>query len=96
MATINGNSRFAGTSVRQITPDLAEEMGLPYDAKGVMVTEVEPGSPADQMGLAVDDIILSLNDVPMDTAQGLQGYGLQSRAAPGSIVLQRDGRRSRA
>ncbi|MGV8955854.1 MAG: Do family serine endopeptidase [Cypionkella sp.] len=33
MATVNGDSRFSGTTVRQLTPDLAEAKGLPYDAK---------------------------------------------------------------
>jgi Do/DeqQ family serine protease len=90
IAAITGNSRFAGTSAVQITPALAEAKGLPYDAKGVMVTAIEPGSPAEQMGLAVDDIILSLNDVPMDTARAFQDTA-SNRVRTWRIILQRDG-----
>jgi len=91
LATITADSRFAGTSVRQITPDLAEDKGLPYDAQGVMVTAVEPGSPADQMGLTVDDIILSLNGVPMDTAKTFEDTA-STRVRTWQIILQRNGR----
>jgi Do/DeqQ family serine protease len=95
VAAISGNSRFAGTSVRQIDAALAESKGLPYDAKGVIVTAVEPGSPADQMGLKVDDVILSLNDTPMDTARVFADTA-SNRARTWQIILQRDGRVTRS
>ena len=95
LAAISGNSRFAGTSVRQIDNALAETKGLPYDTKGVIVTGVEPGSPAAQMGLKVDDVILSLNDVAMDTAQAFAKTASQ-RTRTWQIVLQRDGQVTRS
>ncbi|QQR37814.1 Do family serine endopeptidase [Devosia oryziradicis] len=95
VASISGNSRFAGTSVRQIDAALAEAKGLPYDAKGVIVTAVEPGSPADQMGLRVDDVILSLNDKPMDTARAFADTA-SNRVRTWQIILQRDGRVTRS
>ncbi|HEV7345405.1 MAG TPA: Do family serine endopeptidase [Devosia sp.] len=91
LATVSGNSRFAGTSVRQLDPALAEAEGLPYDARGVLVTSVEPGSPADQMGLRVDDIILALNDVPTETARAFADIA-DRRVRTWQIILQRDGR----
>lgn len=95
VATITGSSRFTGTSVRQIDAALAEMKGLPYDAKGVIVTAVAPGSPADQMGLKADDVILSLNDVPMDTAAAFSQTASQ-RARTWQIILQRDGKVTRS
>ncbi len=95
VASISGNSRFAGTSVRQIDAALAEAKGLPYDAKGVIVTAVEPGSPADQMGLRVDDVVLSLNDKPMDTARAFADTA-SNRVRTWQIILQRDGRVTRS
>ena len=90
-AAITGNSRFAGTSVRQLDTALAEAKGLAYDAHGVIVTAIEPNSPADQMGLRVDDVILSLNDAPMDTAKVFQDTA-SNRTRTWQIILQRDGR----
>ena len=95
LASITGNSRFAGTSVRQLDAALAEAKGLPYDATGVIVTAIAPGSPAEQMGLRVDDVILALNDIPMDTAKAFADTADQ-RVRTWQIILQRDGRVSRS
>ncbi|MFD2649508.1 Do family serine endopeptidase [Devosia albogilva] len=94
-ATIAGNTRFAGTTVRQLDPALAEAQDLPYDATGVLVTAIEPGSPADQMGLRVGDVILSLNDVATDTAQTFAATA-SHRVRTWQIILQRDGRVTRS
>ncbi|MDP2780862.1 PDZ domain-containing protein, partial [Devosia sp.] len=95
IAQISGQSRFAGASVRQLDPALAELKGLPYDAKGVMVTAIADGSPAEAMGLRVDDIILALNDMPMETARAFAEIASQ-RVRTWQIILQRDGRVTRS
>ncbi|WDR05945.1 Do family serine endopeptidase [Devosia rhodophyticola] len=91
VASVSGDSRFAGTSVAAITPALAEEKGLPYDASGVIVTAIKSGSPAEQMGLAVDDIIISLNDQKFIDANAFLKLASQ-RTRTWQIVLQRGGR----
>ncbi|WP_244488982.1 Do family serine endopeptidase [Devosia sp. Root635] len=95
LATITGKSRFAGASVRQLDAALAEAKDLPYDARGVIVTAIEPGSPAEGMGLRVDDIILALNDIPMDTAGAFAETASKS-VRTWQIILQRDGRVTRS
>jgi Do/DeqQ family serine protease len=95
VATIVGNSRFAGTTVRELDAALAEAQDLPYDARGVLVTAVEPGSAADQMGLLVGDIILTLNDVATETAAGFADLA-SNRVRTWAIIFQRDGRVSRS
>lgn len=94
VATIDANSRFSGITVRQLDPALAEAKGLVYDAQGIMVTEVVRGSPADAMGLQVDDIILELNEVQMTDAASFAQMASQ-RTRTWQIILQRDGRVSR-
>jgi len=95
VAEITGNSRFAGASVRQIDAALAEAKGLPYDARGVIVTAIASGSPAEQMGLRVDDVILALNDIPMDTASAF-AQTANKRVRTWQIILQRNGRVTRS
>ena len=82
-------------SVRQLDPALAEQQGLPYDAKGVLVTAVQPGSPAEAMGLQVDDVILALNDTDILDA-GIFEQIASQRVRTWQIILQRDGRVTRA
>ena len=95
VTTITANSRFAGVTVRQLDPALSEEKGLPYDARGVIVTAIEAGSPAEAMGLRVDDVILALNDITLTSARAFRDIASQ-RVRTWQIILQRDGRVSRA
>lgn len=95
IAQIDGDSRFAGTSVRQLDPALAELKGLPYDATGVIITDIAAGSPAQAMGLRVDDVIISLNDMAMNTAQAFADTA-SKRVQTWQIILQRDGRVTRS
>jgi serine protease Do len=53
-----------GIRVQTITPNLAAGLGLPTN-QGVIVSDVVPGSPAEQAGLKIQDIILSMNDKPI-------------------------------
>jgi serine protease Do len=51
-----------GLTVQQVTPQLAENLGLER-AVGVVIAAVEPGSVADEAGLQQGDIILEINRV---------------------------------
>ncbi len=95
VATISGNTRFAGLTVRQLDPALSDSKGLPYDTSGVIVVAVEPGSPAEAMGLRLDDIILGLNDADITDARTFEQIASQ-RARTWQIILQRNGRVSRS
>lgn len=89
-ADITGNTRFAGTTVEVLTPALAQEMNLPFDATGIVVSHVAQGSPADRMGLRAGDIIIAIN------GQRINGVGtfrdlVSTRTNGWQIVIQRDG-----
>src|SRR3990172_5104825 len=50
-----------GLTVQTLTPDIAQNLGVGEDVKGVVVTTVEPGTSADDAGLRRGDIILEVN-----------------------------------
>jgi serine protease Do len=54
-----------GLTVQPLTPDVAESLGLGEDVKGVVVSAVEPGSPADDAGLRRGDVIVEVNQKPV-------------------------------
>ena len=51
-----------------INPVLLRELGAPY---GIVVEAVEPGSPADKVGLQAGDVISSVNGQPVHTGADL-------------------------
>jgi len=53
-----------GALVQTITPDLAAGLHLAKDF-GVIVSDLSPGGPADKAGLRIQDIILSVDGVPV-------------------------------
>ncbi|MHB8092197.1 MAG: DegQ family serine endoprotease [Syntrophales bacterium] len=53
-----------GVSVQNLTPQVARELGLKQTA-GVVVTDIESGSPAEDAGIQTGDVIESVNRKPV-------------------------------
>ncbi|MCY1705916.1 DegQ family serine endoprotease [Pannonibacter sp. SL95] len=64
---IRNYSPFEGATVMNLSPAVAEELGLEVLEEGVVIAEVAQGSPAAQVGLQVGDIILVINDEQIAT-----------------------------
>ena len=58
--------------IQDISDEVAEYYGI-KDKKGVLVTEVFPGDPADSAGIKPKDIIVSVNGKAVDSARKLTG-----------------------
>ncbi len=60
-----------GLAGADITPDMARDQRLPV-TEGALVTQVERGSPAEQAGLRVHDVIVSMNARPIRSSTDLR------------------------
>jgi serine protease Do len=84
-----------GFSVKALTPQLAEEMGLGKGKVGVVVTDVVPGSPAADKNLQVGDILRRFGQRPVKGVAELT-KDIEAAEEGGRsgilILIERDGR----
>jgi serine protease Do len=60
-----GSPTRMGITIHDLSPDLAKELHLPSEQRGVVITKVQPLSPADRAGLNVGDVIASVQGHPI-------------------------------
>jgi len=60
-----------GIKLRDVTPEAAESLKL-VNARGVEISEVAAGSPADRAGIKVGDVVVSINGEPVEGAAQLR------------------------
>jgi serine protease Do len=76
-----------GLQFSALTSDLRRELHLGREVHGVIITKVENGSAGDELGLARGDIILSINQQPVDTPQQAAERLKQIAASPNKTAL---------
>jgi serine protease Do len=59
------DASLQGVSVQNLDAQTARQLGLPPSAKGVVVTDVDPASPAASAGLKEGDVIQEVNRQPV-------------------------------
>jgi len=93
MPTVEGEGEFpkekvfsvqTGIQVKTVTPEIAKEVELP-GVKGLMITEVIPGSSADDMGLQPGDVILEANRIEMSSVE--EWEEIINKLGPGETLL---------
>ena len=85
-----GRSPFAGATVMNLSPAVADELALDAAARGVVVAEIRGGSPAGRY-LEPNDIVVSVNGKDVVTVKDLQGL-VDENTNRWNIVLRRNGR----
>ncbi|MBN9235418.1 MULTISPECIES: DegQ family serine endoprotease [Phyllobacteriaceae] len=75
---LRGRSPFAGARVADLSPRLAQRLGIRTDVKGVAVVDIERTSPAADFGFQPGDIVREVNGVTIDSAKKLEEAALQN------------------
>lgn len=79
-----------GVHAQTITPDLAAGLKLPQDW-GVIISDVDPGSPAEAAGLRAGDVIAAVDGRQVDSLPKYMAFTyLHPRGLPMQIVVSRN------
>jgi serine protease Do len=80
-----------GVGIQEITADLAKSLNL-KDVRGVLVSSVDAGSPAEKAGIHSGDVVTAVNGTRVDDLNALRNH--IAGTAPGSevtLTVLRDG-----
>ena len=76
---------LAGLEVIELTKEIAQQLGLKRDEKGVVVVRVGPGSPAEEAKLRKGDVIQEVDNKKVTTLNDFNK--IASNVKPGETVL---------
>lgn len=86
------NRGWLGVAIQELTPQLAGALGLDEDLEGVIVSDVQPNSPAAEFGLRRGDVITYLDGSAVQTPRELRNeIGLRSPDDVVDVKYIRDG-----
>ncbi|MGN6848414.1 MAG: Do family serine endopeptidase [Sphingomicrobium sp.] len=87
-ATPAAPTKALGLSLAPLTPEAARGANLPGTAHGVIITGVDPNANAAEQGLQRGDLIISVNNQPVNTpAQVITLVGAARKAGRTSVLL---------
>jgi serine protease Do len=74
-----------GLSVQNLTPDLRDQFGVPASLRGVVITGVDPNSPAGQVGVQQGVVIQSIN---RQAVNSVGDFNRLAAEAKGEVLLR--------
>jgi len=82
-----------GVSVQPLTSDLAEELGLPARSTGLVIVDVNSGSPAEEAGLKRGDVVQEVNRKTVASVADFQQAVKADASSPLLLAINRGGNR---
>ncbi|MBV1837522.1 trypsin-like peptidase domain-containing protein [Acetobacter estunensis] len=92
-ASMSGQGQKLGISLSPLTGDVRQQLGLDRSVHGVVVSDIQPGSPADQAGLRPGDVIQAVGDQAVETPSATVSAVSAALKARHAVLLRilRDG-----
>ncbi|HEY4192666.1 MAG TPA: Do family serine endopeptidase, partial [Mesorhizobium sp.] len=87
---LRGRSPFSGAKVAELSPRLAQRLGMRTDLTGVAVVGIDGGSPAAGFGFQAGDIVREVNGVTIDNPKALEQVAAQNTRW-WRFTIERDG-----
>jgi serine protease Do len=83
-----------GLAVTELTPAIREQLELPADTKGIVVADVQEGSPAAEAGLQPGDVIQEANRKPIQNYSDFRTQVMNRGDQPLLLRVNREGHSS--
>jgi serine protease Do len=71
VTVLKGRQPLAGATVANLSPALADELGLDPFGEGVIIVQLERGSPANRLGFRIGDFVRAVNGAGTETVKKL-------------------------
>ena len=91
-ASVNGGpgkgpsqGTLRGITVQNLTPALHDQLGLPSSVTGIVISDIDPNSPAADAGLQPGDVIESIN---RQNVHSMADFNRLAGAAKGEVLLR--------
>jgi Do/DeqQ family serine protease len=88
---LTGANPLSGATVGNLNPAFDDDLGFDTTTRGVVVSSLQEGSAAQRLGLEPGDVLVSLNNTPVETVAGLADT-LGSAESPWTIAVRRRGK----
>ena len=80
-----------GLSLQSLTPQIAAELNLKNVSSGLVVADVQAGSPADEAGIAPGDVILEVNRQAVKTVDEVKAAAEKAKNNSVLLLINRGG-----
>lgn len=85
----SANSPLDGVQVQNLTPAIAQQLGVTSDVSGVAVTSVDPSSAAAGAGLSSGDVIEEINHKPIHNVRDYQNALAEAKSQSALLLVNR-------
>jgi serine protease Do len=82
-----------GIRVENLTPQIRDQLGIPRDVQGVVISEILDGSPAQMAGLRIGHVVDEVNRVPVSSVREFSEEISKADLKRGVLLSVMEGRR---
>lgn len=84
---------WRGMKVADLTDDMRTRFNIPATTKGIIVTDVKPGSPAEECEITPGTIVRKVNDITISSVKEFQAaIGKIDKKSPATLWIQQAGK----
>nr|WP_246605820.1 Do family serine endopeptidase [Sphingobium xanthum] len=86
-STRQASQQLLGLAVQALTPTIAQQLGIPAETKGVVISAVDPSTDAGAKGLRRGDVVMMANGAPVASEADLGKAAQAAKDAKRNAVL---------